>query len=162
MLRLVEAKYAGDDEVMVNVASAYIDLEQDDKAASILRGVLKNNPNHIGANMELGIAYHMLGQTRLAKNHWHAAEVEARRQNDPLLVHQVKQIKDRYLHGKPVPDNPLEMFMSLPPEVRANLLKDAPPEVAEMLQDLDNMDPDLLNMLSDLGGFDDEEDSDYV
>jgi tetratricopeptide (TPR) repeat protein len=162
ILRFVETKYGGDDEVMVSVASAYIDLEQDDKAASILRSVLKNNPNHVGANVELGIAYYQLGQTRLAKNHWHAAEVEARRQNDPLLAHHVKLVKDSYLHGKPVPDNPLEMFMSLPPEVRANLLKDAPPEVAAMLQDMDDMDPDLRDMLFDLGGFDDEEDADYA
>jgi tetratricopeptide (TPR) repeat protein len=161
MLRFVETKYGGDDEVMVSVASAYIDLEQENRAAFILRSVLKNNPNHVGANMELGIAYYLLGQTRLAKNHWHAAEVEARRQNDPLLVHQVKLVRDSYLHGKPVPDNPLEMLMSLPPEVRANLLKDAPPEVAAMLQDIDDMDPDLRDMLFDLGGFDDEEE-DYA
>jgi tetratricopeptide (TPR) repeat protein len=159
ILDFTRARYTDNDEILIGVAVGYSHLDQDNKAASILRGVLKNNPNHIEANVQLGIVYFHLNQIRLAKRHWDKAEAQARRENNHLLLHQIKLIKDDYLYDKPPPSNPLELFNSLPPQALAEMLKDAPPEMAEMLRD---MPSDILEMILNMaGGFDDEEDFFY-
>lgn len=154
ILHFVEERYAADDDVMVSLGSTYIDLEDDHKAAAILRRVLQKNPNHIEANIELGIVYYLLGQTRLAKNHWAKAEAQARKENNLILLHRIKLTKDEYLYGKQPPRNPLEMLRSLPPNLREEFLKNAPPEVADLLL---NMPPGLENILGGLNFDDDEE-----
>ncbi len=158
ILEYARQRYAGNADVLATIAHHYIDLEEDNTALSILRGVLKENPNHIEANIELGVLYHFMDQTRLAKRHWDKAQSQAQRENNPMLVHRVKLVKDEFLHGKAPPRDPLEMIANLPPHLREELIKQAPPDVAEMLRD-----PEILEMMSRFGGmggapFDDEDD----
>ena len=77
----VEDRYAGDEWTLVELALRYVDLDQDARAVSILRGILKDHPKHIDANMQLGTIYYRMGQTRLGKRHWQAAETQARQEN---------------------------------------------------------------------------------
>jgi tetratricopeptide (TPR) repeat protein len=160
ILEYARQRYAGNADVLVSIAHHYIDLEEDNTALSILRRVLKDNPDHIEANIELGVLYHFMDQTRLAKRHWDKAQAQAQRENNPLMAHRVKLVKDEFLYGKTPPRNPLEMIINLPPHLREELIKQAPPEVAEMLRD-----PKLLEMMSSFAGmgdldnpFDDEDD----
>jgi len=156
LLEVAEERYLDDENIAVGIAVGYLSLDEDNRALSILRGVLDKNRTHIEANIQLGILYHRMGQTRLAKRHWETAEKQARKENNPLLLHQIKLIKDDLLYGKPLPSNPIEMLRTLPPEVREQLLKTAPPEIAALLED---MGPDMLDLLFELGGpsdFDDE------
>jgi tetratricopeptide (TPR) repeat protein len=157
LLEYADTQYAADDDVSVSIAMAYLDLADAQQARSILRRVLKHNPAHIEANIELGILYYEMDQTRLAKRHWQEAETEARKLNDLILVHRIKLIKDEFLHGKLPPRNPIEMIKSLPPQLREQILQTAPPEVAELLRD-----PQLLDLMMNFPGvnnddFDDED-----
>ncbi|MBN1993287.1 MAG: tetratricopeptide repeat protein [Anaerolineae bacterium] len=156
ILEYTEQRFADAADVLVTIAHHYVELEQDSAALSILRRVLRDNPDHIEANIELGVLYYYMDQTRLAKRHWDKAQAQAQREKNPLMAHRVKLVKDEFLHGKTPPRNPLEMLMNLPPHLREQLINQAPPEVAEMLRD-----PELLAMMSRLGGlgeFDDEDD----
>jgi hypothetical protein len=153
ILAFAKDRYATDDEIMIGVAVGYSHLDQDNRAASILRGVLQNNPSHIEANLQLGIVYYHLDQTRLAKRHWDKAEAQARKENNQMLLYKIKLIKDEFLYGKAPPTTPRELFKNLPPQVLEEMLKDAPPEVAAMLR---NMPPDMLEMILSMGGFDDD------
>lgn len=160
ILEYTEQRFAGNADVLVSIAHNYIELEQENRALPLLRRVLKDNPDHIEANVELGFVYYYMDQTRLAKRHWDKAQAQAQRENNPLLVHRVKLVKDEFLHGKAPPRNPLQMIANMPPHLREELIKQAPPEVAEMLRD-----PEMLEMMSRFGGmggfgdlFDDEDD----
>jgi tetratricopeptide (TPR) repeat protein len=159
ILVLTKDRYRDDDEVMIGVAVGYSHLDQDNQAAAILRHVVQHNPTHIEANMQLGIVYYHLDQTRLAKRHWDKAEAQARKENNQMLLYKIKLIKDDLLYGKAPPSSPRELFKNLPPQVLQEMLKDAPPEVAAMLR---NMSPDMLDMILSMSGldddFDDEED----
>ncbi|MCB0155811.1 MAG: hypothetical protein KDF65_13515, partial [Anaerolineae bacterium] len=155
ILAFVAEKYAADVEAMVAVASRYGDLEQEQKALSILRRVLKDQPNHIEANIQLGLTYFYLEQTRLAKRHWDKATELARQANDQITLHRIKLMTDELLYGKRPPQNPSEVLRNLPPQVLEQMLKDAPPEIAEMLR---NVPPDLLDLFGGLGDFDDDDD----
>lgn len=159
LLAFAKERYAADDEVMIGVAVGYSHLDQDNQAAAILRHVVQNNPTHIEANMQLGIVYYHLDQTRLAKRHWDKAEAQARKENNQMLLYKIKLVKDDLLYGKAPPSSPRELFKNLPPQVLEEMLKDAPPELAAMLR---NMSPDMLDMILSMSGldddFDDEED----
>jgi tetratricopeptide (TPR) repeat protein len=162
ILKLVEGRCIGDEGALLELALRYTHLEQNSRAVSILRDILKNNPRHIDANMHLGAAYYQMGQTRLGKRHWQAAETQARRENDYMRLHQLKMLKDHLMHGKALPANPFEMLRGIPPEILQGLLGQAPPEVADLIR---NMDPAMLAALMGLGNiadFDDEEDDDYT
>jgi tetratricopeptide (TPR) repeat protein len=165
ILKLIEDRYAGDEWALVELALRYVDLDQDARAVSILRGILKDHPKHIDANMQLGTIYYRMGQTRLGKRHWQAAETQARQENDYMRLHQLKMIKDHLMHGRALPTNPFEMLQDMPPDVLEGLLRQAPPEVAELIR---NMDPDMLAALmgfDDLDDFyydDDDDDDDYI
>jgi len=153
-------RYQDDDNVLVGVAIAYLDQEEDRRAVPLLRRVLEKNPNHIEANIQLGLAYYSMNQNRLAERHWHTAQNQARKNNDHLILHRIKLMKDELLYGKAPPSNPLEMLRNLPPQVREQLLKTAPPEVAEILRDMSPGEMDiLLNMAAAFGDdFLDEDD----
>jgi tetratricopeptide (TPR) repeat protein len=153
ILAFAKDRYAEDDEVMIGVAVGYSHLDQDNKAASILRNVLQNNPTHIEANLQLGIVYYHLDQTRLAKRHWDKAETQARKENNQMLLYKTELIKDEFLYNKAPPSTPRELFKNMPPQALEEMLKDAPPEVVAMLQ---NMSPDMLGMILSLGDFDDD------
>jgi tetratricopeptide (TPR) repeat protein len=153
ILAFAKDRYATDDEIMIGVAVGYSHLDQDNQAASILRSVLQNNPGHIEANLQLGIVYYHLDQTRLAKRHWDKAEAQARKENNHMLLYKIKLVKDDFLYGKAPPSTPRELFRNLPPQLLEEMLKDAPPEVAAMLR---NMSPDMLEMILGMGGFDDD------
>jgi tetratricopeptide (TPR) repeat protein len=153
ILAFTKERYAEDDELMIGVAVGYSHLDQDNRAASILRSVLQNNPTHIEANIQLGIVYYHLDQTRLAKRHWDKAETQARKENNQMLVYKIKLIKDDFLYDKAPPSSPRELLKNLPPQLLEEMLKDAPPEVAAMLR---NMSPEMLGMMLSMGDFDDE------
>jgi tetratricopeptide (TPR) repeat protein len=156
ILEYAEARFSDDDDLLVSIALEYRTLDQTNRALTLLRQVLQHNSNHIGANIYLGVLYHEMEQTRLAKRHWQTAETQARKENNQLQLHQLKLIKDELLYGKLPPRNPIEMLLNLPPALREQLLETAPPEVAEMLRD---MTPEMLEMLLNFGdfpGFDDE------
>jgi tetratricopeptide (TPR) repeat protein len=153
ILTFAKERYADDDEVMIGVAVGYSHLDQDNRAASILRTVLQHNPTHIEANLQLGIVYYHLDQIRLAKRHWDKAETQARQENNQMLLYKIKLIKDDFLYGKAPPRTPRELLKNLPPQVLEEMLKDAPPEVAAMLR---NMPPNMLDMILNMSGFDDD------
>jgi tetratricopeptide (TPR) repeat protein len=159
ILDFVTHKYATDAEARVAAASGYVELDQERKALPILRQVLKEQPDHIGANMELGFVYYYTDQTRLAKRQWDKASELARKANDHMLVHQIKLVKDEFLYDKRPSRNPFEMLADLPPHLLEQMLKDAPPDIAAMLR---NMSPrDILNLMADFDGFD-EDDDDFM
>ncbi len=156
LLEYVKEHYPDDLDSQVMVATCYIDLDEENTALPILRSVIKKNPTHIEANIQLGIVYYYLDQTRLAKRHWSKAQSQAKKENDHLALYKVKTIKDEFLYGKRVPTNPLEIIKSLPPELRDEIFSQAPPEIAEAMK---KMGPDALEILMGMGGFmDDEED----
>lgn len=155
ILDFVAQQYSSDVDTMVAVAAGYVELDKERKALPILRKTLKEQPNHIGANIELGFVYFFTDQTRLAKRQWDKATELARKANDQLMIHRIKLIKDEFLYGKRPPQNPFEMLRDLPPRVLEQMLKDAPPDIAELLHD---MPPGMLDLLSDFGDFDDDDD----
>lgn len=156
ILEFVAKKYAGDANTMVGVAAGYVELEQENKALPILRQALKEQPNHIEANIQIGLIYFYTDQTRLARRHWDKAAELARQINDQALMYRIKLMKDELLYGKRPPQSPGELFRNLPPEVLEQMLKDAPPEVAAMLR---NMPPGMLDILA---GFGEDEDDDFI
>ncbi|MEW5956972.1 MAG: tetratricopeptide repeat protein [Chloroflexota bacterium] len=155
VLEYAEERHGQDDNLLVDVAVGYRTLEQTQHAMALLRRVLHHNPDHIEANIHVGMLYYEMEQTRLAKRHWQTAEAQAHRENNQLELHRIKLIKDEFLYGKPPPRNPIEMLLNLPPQLREQLLKTAPPGVAEMLRD---MTPEMLEELLNLGGFPDFDD----
>ncbi len=140
--------------MLIGIAVAYLDLDEDRRALPILRRILGKNPNHIEANIQLGLTYYYMNQNRLAQRHWKTAESQARKNNDQLILHRIKLMKDELLHGKAPPSNPIEMLLNLPPQVREQLLKTAPPEVAEVLRNMSLEEMEMLFKIAD--GFDDE------
>lgn len=151
ILEYAAQRYEQDNDLLVDIAMEYRHtMDQTNRALALLRRVLKDNPDHFGANLELGTVYYELDQTRLAKRHWNLAEAQAKRENDQLKLHQLKLVKDQLLHGRPPPANIIEMLHHMPPQLRDQLLETAPPEVAEMLR---NMTPEMLEMLLNMGGF---------
>jgi len=156
ILNFVVHSYSADVDARVGAAGIYIELDQERKALPILRQVLKEQPDHIPANIELGFVYYYTDQTRLAKRQWDKASELARQTNNQAMVHRVKLIKDEYLHGKRPPQNMFEALKTMPPELLDELLKTAPPEIAAMLR---NMSPaEMMAMLAGFGGFDDDDD----
>ncbi len=150
VLEYAEARFGQDDHLLVGIAIGYRSLDKTNRSLALMRQVIKRNPNHIEANIELGVIYHEMDQTRLAKRHWQMAETQARRENDQLKLHQIKLIKDQLLHGKRPPGDPIEMLLNMPPELREELLETAPPEVAEILR---HMTPEMLEMFRQMDGF---------
>jgi tetratricopeptide (TPR) repeat protein len=157
ILALTRERYSADDEVMIGVAVAYSHLDQDNLAASILRNLVQNNPNHIDANLQLGIIYFNLDQTRLAKRHWDKAESQARKENNQAMLYRIKLVRDDFLYDKAPPRSPMEMLRNMPPQLLDEMLKNAPPEVAAMLR---NMTPDMLAAMLSMSSFDDDFDDD--
>lgn len=154
ILEYTEKRYLEDENIQVGVAMVYINLDEDQRGVPILRRVLQKNPAHIEANIQLGVAYHFMDQSRLAQRHWSTAENLARKNNDHLLLHRIKLMKDELLYGKVPAGNPLEMLFKLPPQVREQLVKTAPPEIAEMLRDMSPEEMEI--MLQMAAGFGDE------
>ena len=150
LLAYAEGRYGQDDDLLVDIAIGYRSLDKTNRALALMRQVIKRDPNHIEANIELGIIYHEMDQTRLAKRHWQTAETQARRENDQMKLHQIKLIKDQLLHGKRLPEDPIEMLLNMPPELREQLLETAPPDVAEILR---HMTPEMLEMFRQMDGF---------
>ncbi len=154
LLEYTEQRYPDNENTLIGIALAYLELDDNRRAVPILRGILNKNPDHVEANIQLGLAYYYMEQNRLAQRHWKTAESQARKNHDQLMLHRIKLMRDELLYGKAPPSNPIEMLLSLPPQVREQLLKTAPPEVAEVLR---NMGPEELEMLFSIaGGFDDE------
>lgn len=150
-LEYVVDTYSGDDNLLVNAARGYLLLEKNEKSVAILKDVLKRNPDNFEANLHLGMYYHEQGHARLAKRYINKAEAQARKENDQMKLYQVKVLKDEAIHGKKLPNNPIDMLLSMPPELRDELLKGAPPEVLDMLKN----DPGILKMM--MGAFDDDD-----
>jgi tetratricopeptide (TPR) repeat protein len=166
LIDYVEAHYQDDEQTLLMLASLLSDVEQEGRALALLRKILKESPDHAEANLQLGTLYFEMGQTRLAKRHWQKAEQQARKENNQMLLYQLKMTRDTMLYGKQPPRNMFDMLRQMPPELRQQLFEGAPPEIAGMLQ---NMDLETLEMLmgfamdDDLGTFDffDDEDDDY-
>lgn len=160
LLEYVETRYSDDEKVLVGVATHYANIDQQSHAISILRRVLKNDPVHAEANLRLGSIYYEIGQTRLARRHWKQAEQQARKENDQILLYQLKMDKDFWMYGKSPPQNPIEVLRQLPPELKRQMLDQLPPEAADIL----NMDPDILELMMGfdyLDDFEDDEDDYY-
>ncbi len=148
--KLVEEQYASDNKVLVELASRYLDLNLSDQALVLLRHVLKNDPDHIEANMHIGTLYYKTGQTRLGKQHWQKAETKARKEGDHVLLYELKILKDRLIYGKEPSGNPLDMLKDMPPEVLELFLRDAPPEVKQLIK-MYGLEG-FISMLGKMGG----------
>ncbi|MCB0211152.1 MAG: tetratricopeptide repeat protein [Anaerolineae bacterium] len=155
ILKYAETRYSDDLDVLTSIAVEYSNMDDTKRAQALLRRVLKENPDHAMANLQLGVLYYEMDQTRLAKRHWQTAETQARKDNNQMLLHQIKLIKDELLYGKRAPTNPVDMLFSMPPELREELIKTAPPEIAEMLR---NASPEMLKQMFNFGGFSDFDD----
>lgn len=158
--KFIEERYTKDEKTLVGLAEQYKELNQKEQAMNLLRHVLKNNPSHAEANMNLGTLYYESGQTRLGKQHWQNAEIQARKDDNQVLLYQLKITRDALLYGKPLAKNPLQMLKGIPPELMEMVLRNAPPEMAAMLKKLG---PEaFVSLLEDLNngsfGFDDEDD----
>ena len=99
LLEYVETQYPDDEKALVAVALHYADRDEEKHAVSILRRILKNNPDHAEASLRLGSIYYKIGQTRLANRHWDRAEQQARKENDQILLYDLKLAKDVWVHG---------------------------------------------------------------
>ncbi len=158
ILKFAKERYTHDTKTLLDLALRYVNLEQEAEAVSILRRILKDDPNHAEANLRLGMIYYQMGQTRLGRRHWHKAETQARKENNYMLLHELKIAKDVLIHGKPPPRTPLEMLKGLPPEVLESMLSQAPPEIANLIR---NLDPEMLEAMLDFADMDDEEFYDF-
>lgn len=134
ILAHTEGRYPADLETLMGVATGYSDLDQDRKALSILRSLVKQQPDHIELHMQLARIYHYLDKKRLTRKHLDKAETLARRQNDRMQLYTINLLQDELLHGRPPPQNPLEMLSRLPPDAQEEILRDAPPEIAAILR----------------------------
>lgn len=163
LLAYTETRYAQEESALLELAMLHGDLRQFDHAADLLRRVLKTNPDHPRANLNLGAVYHQMGQTRLAQRHWDKAEQLARQANDHQLLYELKLIKDMMLRGKMPPQNLMEIWRDLPPELRQQFINQLPPDMAAMLN---RMGPNALDMIlgaipDELFDFDEEDEDDY-
>ncbi len=155
LLTYAQKTYPNDIDLQVGIAVCYINLDEENTAVPILRSAIKKNPNHIDANIQLGVAYHYLDQARLAKRCWDKAKSQAQKENNQLVLHKIKMIKDELLYGKTISNNPFEMLQGLPPQVLEEMLKDAPPEIAAMFE---SMGSDMFDILADMAEEFDEDD----
>jgi len=153
-LEYVVDTYNNNESLLVNAAHGYFLLKKNEKLVAILTDILERNPDNFEANLHLGLYYHEQGNARLAKQHINKAEAQARKENDQTKLYQVKILKDEAVYGKKLPSNPVDILLSMPPELRNELLKDAPPEVLNMLKN----NPEILKML--MGDFDDDDEYD--
>ncbi len=166
LIDYTEAHYQEDVPTMLALVELFRRRQEDKRALATLRHIIKEHPDHAEANMELGTLYFEMDQTRLAKRHWQKAEAQARKENNQMLLYQIKTTKDVFLHGKQPPQNVAQFFHQMPPELRQELLAQAPPEIAEVLR---NMSPEMLEsilreaMSDEAGPFDifDEDDDVY-
>lgn len=158
LLEYAESRYSASEDVMLEIALRYRELDQERRAVSILRQILTQHPDHAAANLRLGSIYYEMGQTRLAHRYFDKAEAQARKENNQMILFELKMTKDHLIHGKSLPQNPLEMLRSMPPELKKQLLNQLPPEIAGILQ---NLDPDMIDAMMDLGMFEDFDDEDY-
>jgi tetratricopeptide (TPR) repeat protein len=161
LLEYIETQYPDDEKALVEVALHYADRDEEKHAISILRQILKNNPDHAEASLRLGSIYYKIGQTRLAHRHWDRAEQQARQENDQILLYDLKLAKDVWVHGKTLPQNLFELLQEMPPALRKQMLEQLPPDMANLL----NMDPELLELMMGFNFMDDfeydEDDYDY-
>ncbi len=169
LIDYTKSRYQTDVPTMLTLAAIFRDMEDEKRALNVLRQVIKDNPDHAEANLHLGTLYFELDQTRLAKRHWQKAEAQAQKENDQMLLYQIKTTRDVHLHGKQPPQSIGQVFSQMPPELLDQMINEAPPEVAEMLR---GMPPDMVEMMInaamgegdigmppfDLFGEDDEED----
>ena len=160
LLEYTEARYPDDENTLLDLAMRYAETNQEKHAISLLRQILQDNSDHIEANLRLGSIYYKIGQTRLAHRHWDKAEQQARRENNQMALYHLKTVKNILVHGKAPPQNPLEMLQDMPPELKRQMLEQLPPEIADILQ---NMDPEMLEMMMNFGFWDDDDydDEDY-
>jgi tetratricopeptide (TPR) repeat protein len=164
LLEYAENRYADVENTLVDIAIRYAQMNQENRAVSILRQVLKDNPDQPQANLRLGSIYYRLGQTRLAHRHWDRAEAQARKDNNQMILYELKMNKDMLVHGKQPPRTPLEMLQNMPPELRRQMLNQLPPEIASILE---NLSPDMIEAMLGFDLMDDfdedeEEDDDDV
>jgi Tfp pilus assembly protein PilF len=150
LMRFVEEKFAQDDQAMIELAMCYSGSDREAQGVNLLRQVLERNPGHIEAHIRLGVLYYEMKQTRLAKRHWDLAEAEAKRQNDQMMLYEIKTTRDHYLHGRRVPQNMFDFFTQMPSGLLDELLKNAPPEIAKMIRNNPEM---LKTMFGDMAGF---------
>ncbi len=157
LFEYVEKHYRTDTQLAVGVALGYLSIDREKEALVILRRILQDDPTHAEANLHLGIFYHHEGQTRLAQRHWVIAEKRARKENDHILLYRIKMVTDDLLYNRQA--NPLQMLLEISPEVRAELAKNAPPEIAEILQNAST--EELLAMMAMFNDdYDDDDDDD--
>lgn len=163
LLDYCETRYAEEESALLELAMMRGDLGQFEHAADLLRRILKTNPDHPRANLNLGAVYQQMGQTRLAQRHWDKAEQLARQANDHQLLYELKLIKDMMLRGKKPPQSLMEIWRDLPPELRQQFINQLPPDMAAMLN---RMGPNALDMIlgsipDDLFDFDEDDEDDY-
>jgi len=153
LITFCEARYVDNEEMLIELAQLYAELlDLGQKAVPLLKQVLNKNPENALANLRLGTLYYKMEQTRLGKRYWKKAEDLAKKNNDQMVLYELRKIQDYLIHGKQQPSTTFELLQDLPPEVLSELLKDAPPEVAEMLK---NMGPEaLLQMMMGYENFD--------
>jgi tetratricopeptide (TPR) repeat protein len=167
LLEYAEGRYADTENTLVDLAIRYAQVNQENRAVAILRQILQDNPDHPQANLRLGSIYYRMGQTRLAHRHWDRAETQARKENNQMILYELKMNKDLLIHGKQPPRTPLEMLQNMPPELRQQMLNQLPPEIAAILQ---NLSPDMIETMLGFEAMDDffdeddedEEEDDYV
>ena len=163
ILAYLDTQYQHDDDALVELAFEYKARGYDSKAVSILRRVLSHNSKHITANIRLGSIYYEMGQTRLGKRHWDKAERQAKIENDIMSLNELRMIKDYLIHGRSFPRSPLEMILNMTPDLKEELLRTAPPEVAELLRDMgsDELAALFANMGLDDDYYDDDDEFDF-
>jgi tetratricopeptide (TPR) repeat protein len=143
--------------VMSELAMRYMQINRENRAVSLLRQILKANPDHALAHLRLGTIYYKMGQTRLAHRHWDKAEAQARKENNQMVLYELKMNKDFLVYGKQPPRTPLEMLQSMPPELKRQMLNQLPPDIAELIQ---NLDPSMIEAMTDFGFPDDFDEDD--
>jgi Tfp pilus assembly protein PilF len=162
LLDYAEAHYSKDETTLLDLAMLRTEVGQEEYAADLLRRILKTNPDYAQANLRLGAIYYKMGQTRLAQRHWDKAEKQAQQEGDHEALYELKLVKDVLIHNKRLPQNPLELLRSMPPQLRQQMINQMPPELAAILQ---NGDFDTLEALLNIGipgDFDeDDDDGDY-
>ncbi len=149
--------YQSDFSVLLHTAEAFIILQKEEKAMDLLQDLLKRQPDNPEVHLNTGMLYYEQNNKKRAKEHLNRAETLARNVNDPLLAYKIKMYRDEVIHGKKVSDNPVGAILSMPPDVRRQLLKGAPPEVIDMIEN----NPALFKMMAGIFDEDDFDEDDF-
>ena len=139
LLTWIEQRYGTDKEARLDLALRYMAFDQDNQAIAMLRRLIHDEPDYLDAQLHLGGVYYRIGQTRLAKRHWSKAEAQARQINDQAFLMRLRVLKDELMHGLSGPDHFFDMLRRMPPDELERFLieTNAPPEIIEIIQDLD-------------------------